>query len=283
MYCGDVRDFLDSPAATRYNKKVRLVLTSPPFPLNRKKKYGNLSGERYLAWLADFAPHFAGLLSPGGSIVIEVGNAWEPGRPVMSTLGLEALLAFKKCGHLNLIQQFVAYNPARLPGPAQWVNVERIRVKDAFTHIWWFARSVRPRADNRNVLKPYSRAMRDLLATRTYNSGKRPSGHSIGTSSFLKDNGGSIPSNVLVASNTTSSDEYQEHCRRRGRTPHPARMQDSLAEFFIRFLTREGDLVFDPFAGSNTTGAVAERLGRRWVSVEVERDYVRDSLVRFAT
>jgi site-specific DNA-methyltransferase (cytosine-N4-specific) len=221
------------------------------------------------------------MLAPGGSIVLELGNAWEPGRPIMSTLALEALLAFRAAAHLRLIQQFVAHNPARLPSPAQWVNVERIRVKDSFTHLWWLAPSDRPYADNRSVLQAYSDSMKELLRSRQYNSGKRPSGHKVGKKSFLRDNGGSIPSNVLNFSNTSSTDAYQEYCRQKDLKPHPARMQTGVAEFFIKFLTRPGDLVFDPFAGSNTTGAMAEALGRNWISVEANKEYVRGSRGRF--
>ncbi len=281
MYCALVEHFLSSKIASNYRGKVQLLFTSPPFPLNCKKKYGNLQGSAYREWLAEFAPAFRKMLAPGGSIVLELGNAWEPGRPVMSTLALEALLAFKTTGHLRLIQQFVAHNPARLPSPVQWVNVERIRVKDSFTHLWWLAPSDRPYADNRAVLQNYSESMKDLLRSRRYNAGKRPSGHNVGKKSFLRDNGGSIPSNVLNFSNTSSTDVYQEYCRRKGLKPHPARMQTGLAEFFIKFLTRPGDLVLDPFAGSNTTGAIAEVLGRKWVSIEANREYISGSRGRF--
>jgi DNA modification methylase len=181
-----------------------------------------------------------------------------------------------------LIQQFVVYNPARLPSPAQWVNVERIRVKDSFTHIWWLAPSDRPYADNRSVLTPYSTAMKKLLKSKQYNSGPRPSEHRIGKRSFLKDNGGAIASNVLSVSNTSSNDAYQEYCRKKGLKPHPARMQRDVATFFVKFLTRRGDAVLDPFAGSNTTGAVAEALRRKWISIEANRDYIRGSRGRFA-
>jgi hypothetical protein len=273
--------FLTSGVASKYRGKVQLLFTSPPFPLNHKKKYGNLRGEAYLQWLASFAQSFRKMLAPGGSIVLELGNAWEPGRPVMSTLALEALLAFKTEGRLRLIQQFVSYNPARLPSPAQWVNVERIRVKDSFTHLWWLAPSDRPYADNRSILTEYSSSMKSLLRLKRYNSGARPSGHRIGEQSFLRNNGGSIPSNVLVFSNTSSTDAYQEYCRRNKLKPHPARMQSGVAEFFIKFLSRPDDLVFDPFAGSNTTGAAAEALDRRWLSIEVNPEYIRGSRGRF--
>jgi site-specific DNA-methyltransferase (cytosine-N4-specific) len=124
-------------------------------------------------------------------------------------------------------------------------------------------------------------AMRDLLKSKRYNSGPRPSEHHIGKRSFLKDNGGAIASNVLSVSNTSSNDAYQEHCRKKGLKPHPARMQRDVAAFFVKFLTREGDTVLDPFAGSNTTGAVAEILRRKWVSIEANRDYIRGSRGRF--
>ncbi len=264
-----------------YQGKVDLILTSPPFPLNRKKKYGNKVGDEYLDWLAQFAPILRGLIRPRGSIVIEMGNAWEPGRPVMSTLSLEALLKFTKTGKLQLCQQFVWNNPARLPTPVQWVNIKRVRVKDAFTHIWWLARSANPVANNRRVLVPYSDSMRRLLRNGHYNGGIRPSEHDIGRRSFLTDNGGAIPSNVITLHNTHANLAYQNYCRKNGIKPHPARMAPGLAEFFINFLTRPADLVMDPFAGSNTTGAAAESLGRKWLAIEPQEDYIAGSVGRF--
>ena len=281
MYEGLAEDVLASEQFRRYRGKVQLILTSPPFPLNRKKRYGNRQGDEYREWLVSFAEKFREMLTKNGSIAIEMGNAWEPGKPVMSTLAMKTLIEFLERGNLHLCQQFVAHNRARLPSPAQWVNVERARVKDSFTHIWWMAPSMRPKANNKEILRPYSSAMQKLLSTRKYNSGRRPSEHTIGRSSFFKDNGGAIPSNVLVVTNTQANDEYMNYCRRRGLALQPSRMPRELPEFFIRFLTEERDLVLDPFAGSNTTGAVAESLGRRWVSIEPNPGYVRGSKGRF--
>ena len=294
MYQGDCEAVLKSYPITRRKGKVQLILTSPPFPLNRKKKYGNLTGEEYLNWLKNLAPLFRDYLSSDGSIVIELGNAWEGGKPVMSTLPLKALMAFLEAAELNLCQEFICYNPARLPTPAQWVTVERIRVKDSFTRLWWMSLVERPKANNRNILTEYSKSMKDLLKKGTYNAGPRPSGHHIGKKSFLTNNGGAIPPNVLVPShssyelinvlpisNTRPNDPYQIYCRQNNISPHPARMQTDLATFFIRFLTDKNDLVLDPFAGSNTTGSAAQELGRKWLSIEQDIDYVSTSEVRF--
>jgi len=199
----------------------------------------------------------------------------------MSTLALEALLEFLKKGNFNLCQQFICYNPARLPAPAEWVNVQRVRVKDSYTHVWWMSPTEQPKADNRRVLKNYSEAMLKLLKSQTYSSGQRPSEYRIGARSFLRDHNGAIPPNVLTLSNTRSRESYQLFCRARKLPIHPARMPAGLAEFFIKFLTTPKNLVLDPFAGSNTTGFVAESLKRRWLAIEPSKEYVEGSLGRF--
>jgi len=293
LLSGRTEDALDSEPLLSLRGSINLIITSPPFPLVRKKRYGNETGDVYLKWLESLAVRLRDLLTENGSIVIEIGNAWEEGSPIMSTLPLEALLAFKKAAGLHLCQHVICHNPARLPSPAAWVNLKRARLKDSFTHVWWMAKSEFPNADNRRVLNPYSKDMKDLLKRQKYNAGIRPSGHVISKSGFLTDHGGSIGPNVIDISGehypeallkftgTKWDSNYRAYCKAKGLPSHPARMQSSLAAFFIQFLTDEGDLVFDPFAGSNTTGAVAEELRRAWIGVEAEQAYVDGSRGRF--
>ncbi len=300
-YVGKAENLAGSTLGKKLRGKVQLILTSPPFPLNNKKRYGNLSGEKYKEWLCGFAEHFSDMLKPDGSIVMELGNSWVKGRPIQSLLHIESLIAFLKNpkANLRLCQQFVCYNPARLPSPAQWVTIERIRFTDSFTHLWWFAKSDYPKADNKRVLRPYSKNMIRLLNKKTYNSGRRPSEHVIGESSFFTNHGGSIGHNFIELesmvpgrdvrfpnamriANTGSNDFFLKTCREKKITPHPARMPADLAGLFIEFLTEPRDLVLDPFAGSNTTGYVAEKLGRRWVSIEANHEYALQSRIRFA-
>jgi site-specific DNA-methyltransferase (cytosine-N4-specific) len=160
------------------------------------------------------------------------------------------------------------------------------------------ARSDFPKADNRRVLRPYSQDMLELLRRGKYNNGRRPSHHGISKEGFLRNNGGSIPQNVLEIealnparpprvpnvlriANTASNDFFFRACRAREVSPHPARMPANLASFFVHFLTDPGDLILDPFAGSNTTGFVSELAGRRWVAIDQEKDYVEQSRIRF--
>lgn len=91
-----------------------------------------------------------------------------------------------------------------------------------------------------------------------------------------------IPSNLLEIANTESNSLYLRRCKETGQRPHPARFPRDFADFFIKFLTDEGDVVLDPFAGSNTTGFAAEQLLRRWIAFELSEDYLRTSQFRFS-
>jgi site-specific DNA-methyltransferase (cytosine-N4-specific) len=179
----------------------------------------------------------------------------------------------------DLAQEFFWYNPAKMPAPAEWVNVRRIRVKDSVEYLFWLVKEPFANADNRKVLQAYSPDMKRLI-NRGIQETVRPSGHVI-NGSFATDQGGSIPSNLIQCGNNESNSSYIRNAKRAGIPIHPARFPAEIPRFFIEFLTSKGDQVLDPFAGSNTTGWVAQSLGRRWLSVELRPDYVEGSKLRF--
>ena len=261
------------------SESVDLILTSPPFALKRKKQYGNEDEDKYVDWFMGFAAQLHRILKPDGSFILDLGGAYMPGFPVRSIYQFELLIRLVKEAGFYLAQEFYHYNPAKLPAPAEWVNVRRIRVKDSVNMVWWLSKTKNPKADNRKVLKPYSDSMKNLLKN-GYTAKLRPSGHDI-SDKFGKDNGGAIPANLLELANTDSNSAYQKMCRAAGVPVHPARFPTGFAEFFIKFLTDEGDLVFDPFAGSNTTGLVAENLNRCWLASELSEEYLLGSTYRF--
>jgi DNA modification methylase len=243
FWAATIERWLDSRHSAALAGRVNLVFTSPPFPLVRKKSYGNLEGGAYVRWLEGLAPRLAGLLAPDGSLVIEMGNAWNKGTPTMSTTPVKALLAFLRAGRFNLVHEFIWHNPARLPGPAQWVCIDRCRLSDTWTRFWWLSRAHTPKA--------YPERFPEVTT-------------------------------LLRVSNTRSAaDAYVRRCRELGVPVHPARMPPALPRFFVQFLTDPGDLVLDPFAGSNTTGSVAEQEGRRWVAIEANQHNLEPSRARF--
>lgn len=261
------------------DKCINLILTSPPFALTRQKEYGNKNADEYIDWFFKFAEQFKRLLKEDGSLVIDLGGAYLPGHPVRAIYQFELLV--RLCRELGffLAQEFFHYNPSKLPSPAEWVTVRRIRVKDAVNMVWWLSTTEYPKANNRNVLKPYSKSMQQLLAN-GYKAKLRPSGHDI-SEKFQKDNNGAIPSNLLELANTESNSAYLRRCKEAGIKPHPARFPLEFSRFFIDFLTEEHDVVLDPFAGSNTTGQSAEMSRRNWLAIEINELYLHGSLYRF--
>lgn len=301
------------------DESVDLICTSPPFALVTKKAYGNVDADEYIEWFEPYSKEFYRILKPKGSLAIDIGGSWVKGYPVRSLYHFELVVNLcrsPKKGGLGfyLAQEVYWYNPAKLPTPAEWVTVRRERVKDAVNTVWWLSKEPHPKANNRNVLKPYSKSMKNLIKN-GYNTQVRPSGHQI-SSKFQKDRGGSIPPNiieaqnggdigdlvvisssedneadeghkipgavnVISASNTSSNDYYQRRCKEEGIKRHPARFPQALPEFFINLCTEPGDLVLDVFSGSNMTGRVAETLRRKWLAFEIEEEYLKGSRFRF--
>ena len=277
-YVGDSRELLRQLE----DDSVDLVMTSPPFALQRQKSYGNESQDNYVDWLLGFCSDVLRVLRPTGSFVLDLGGAYEKGRPVRSLYNYRVLI--RLCDELGfkLAEEFFWYNPARLPSPIEWVNKRKIRAKDSVNTVWWLSKTDHPKADVSKVLVPYSARMLKLLEdpSRFYTPKKRPSGHDIGAR--FSDNGGAIPSNLLEIPNTESNSPYLRLCKAAGVTGHPARFPEKLPNFFIRFLTDPTDLVLDIFAGSNTTGAAAEAIGRRWMAFESSAEYLAASVLRFS-
>jgi len=277
-YVGDALELLQGLP----DESIDLVLTSPPFALQRQKEYGNVDQDEYVDWLLSFAIEIKRVLKSSGSFVLDLGGAYRRGRPVRSLYNYRVLI--RMCDDLgwNLAEEFFWFNPSKLPSPIEWVNKRKIRAKDAVNTIWWFSKTDFPKADITKVLLPYSERMKLLLqnSDKYYSPKKRPSGHDI-SSRFAEDKGGAIPPNLLQIPNTESNSRYLRCCQIVGINGHPARFPEKLPEFFIHFLTDVGDTVLDIFAGSNTTGAVAEALGRRWIAFEIDRSYLATSAFRF--
>lgn len=274
-YLGNAAELL----ALLPDSSVNLVMTSPPYALHFKKEYGNVDKTEYVDWFRPFGQQIYRVLKPDGSFVLNVGGSYNQGHPTRSLYHFKLLLMLCEEIGFQLAQECFWHNPAKLPTPAEWVNVRRMRIKDAVEYVWWMSKSEWPKANNRKVLVEYSDDMRRLLK-RGYRAKKRPSGHVI-TVKFGQDRGGSIPSNLIERGNNESNSDYIRACAQAGYKPHPARFPRALPEFFARFLTDENDVVLDPFGGSNMTGAVAEELGRRWLCFEIREDYLRASRVRF--
>src|SRR6266496_128333 len=193
-YCGEALALLQELP----NESIDLVLTSPPFALQRQKEYGNLNEDIYVNWLLQFTNEIKRVLKNMGSFVIDLGGAYLKNRPVRSLYNYRVLLKLCDEQGWNLAEEFFWYNPAKLPSPIEWVNKRKIRAKDSVNTVWWLSKSDFPKANVNRVLAPYSERMKKLLkdSDKYYSPKDRPSGHQI-SGKFSRDNGGAIPSNLL--------------------------------------------------------------------------------------
>lgn len=277
-YVGDSLELLSDLS----DKSIDLVMTSPPFALRRQKTYGNVEETEYVDWIKPFGKEIFRVLKETGSFVLDLGGAYRSGIPSRSLYNFRVLLTFCDEIGFHLAEDFYWFNPAKLPSPIEWVNKRKIRAKDSVNTVWWFSKTEFPKADIRKVLAPYSDRMKKLIEDPEafYKPKRRPSGHNI-SAGFGKDNGGAIPSNLLSIPNTDSNSNYLRLCKDLGFPRHPARFPTEIPAFFIKMLTDEKDVVLDIFGGSNTTGFAAESLNRKWLTFELDKQYLVSSVFRF--
>jgi hypothetical protein len=194
-----------------------------------------------LGWYAGMFELLAERLTASGSMVVVLGNEWRP--PNQTGRTLDALRLIAKASRLQLAQTFVVVHdePLMSPSVSDQMKVE-IGVRRVHDH--------------------HTHAW--------WLTGPTP-----------KVNVGPVSSSVIYAAETPPDWRYLEYCREHGVERHAAMMPLSLPSYFVKLLTDPGDLVVDPFAGSNATGAAAEKHGRRWLSVESDLGHVSSSRGRF--
>lgn len=265
------------------NGSVSLVVTSPPYGLAKSKEYEVSKADDNVEWLLSLADSWKNLLTDDGTLLLNVGPAWlGHGIVGQSTWRQELVFRLVKELGYTFAQTMYWNSPSKLPSPAQFVTIKRVRITESVEEIFAFTKSpTESRWNNRRVLVPYSDAMKRVLAAGgERKSMTRPSGHQLAAGAFGVDNGGAIPKNLITLSHTDSNSRYRRHCREAGLPAHPAMFPEGLAEFLIKLTTEEQDVVFDPFGGALTVGAVCERLNRRWISSERSLTYLAGAGVR---
>lgn len=260
-----------------------LIYLSPPYPILSGRDYGRYACAEWLDWMTGLGSQWHNLLADTGSLMLNLGTAWTKGAPTQEpyieriTLNLIDDIGFYKAGH------DFWHNPNKMPSPMPWVAVRRVRPKPSVEHILWFSKSRHPKASTDDLLTPYkaSTLARLIGKPSTAEDRTRPSGYRTGAASWARDNGGAIPSNLIVASPAGGNSAYNRTCRQQGFPQHPATFPDALPERAIKLTTEPGDIVYDPMGGSLTTARVAERLGRRWLTNELALGYLRGGITRF--
>jgi DNA modification methylase len=258
---------------------LQLLMTSSPYPLLKPKEYGNVPPDRWVGWMTELFAQWKDLLTPDGSILLNIGSCFKAGVPAQQLHVERLLVKLEDELGFHLLQRLDWHQPCRLPSPLKWVGIERMRVTSSVEPLLWLSPNPMAYGNNRHVLRSYSAGgLRSIAAPRL---SKRPSGFTFGKSSFV-DRGGSIPSSLIVA-NSSGKEEtrYRKAVRAKGLEPHPAIMPAAVARFGIQLATDVGDVVFDPFCGSGTVVAESLKLGRRAIGSDRSLAYLESAAIRF--
>lgn len=277
--CESVLAGLDMP--------ITLAVSSPPYMLRTPRAYGNPTDEReYIDFLCRAVEPIARHLAPGGSVCLNLPNdIFEPGLPSRSLYLERLVLALADRFSLHLMDRLIWSNPSRPPGPVAWASKTRQQLNAGYEFVLWFSNDpARVPADNRRVLEAHTQRHLALMAAggeqrdQVYGDGA----YRLRPGAYAKVTPGRIPKNILVRGHRCADTlRYRADAAALGLPAHGAVQPLSIPDFLIRFLTKEGDVVCDPFGGTIKTGMAAERLGRRWIVVEKILEYVRASAERF--
>jgi site-specific DNA-methyltransferase (adenine-specific) len=233
-----------------------LIVTSPPYADRRKNTYGGVSPEKYVEWFLPRSKQFLRALKPAGTFVLNIKEKAENGE--RHTFVIELILALRKQGWL-WTEEFIWHKKNSYPG--KWPN----RFRDSWERCLQFNKTRHFKMNQEAVMVP----MGDWAEGRLKSLGKNDvvrfdsqvgSGFGKNIANWLGREK-AYPSNVL---------HLATEC---GNKNHSAAFPEALPEWFIKLFTDEGDFVLDPFVGSGTTCAVAQKLRRNSVGIEILAEY----------
>lgn len=252
---------------------VDLVFTSPPYADLRDYKVpgASIKPDEYTEWFIERAFEIRRVLKPMGSFILNISDRVVDGKQQLFVF--EIVLRLCRELGFNLVRDYVWYNPSSPPNIYSQGN--HGRTKKSHEYCFWFSKGDTWKFHMDPIRKPYSKDMQKYLngnGKGARSDNQRPSTYSFDCSKTWTDHGGSDPGSVIVLGNNASNDAFSKWCRDMG-THHPARFPERLAEFFIKAGSDPGDIVLDPFSGSGTCAVVAQRLGRRWIGIDINEDY----------
>lgn len=269
-----------------FDGEVDLIITSPPYLLTKDRQYGNIGTtvQGYVDNLLKMAEGWMKMLSPTGSIVLNINDSYVPNSGHQSLHKERLLIALEDRLGLHLVQNLPWWSPCKMP-TGYWTCNKRKHLVNAIESFYWLSPNPKDvNASNKRVLTEYSEKHKKLIADavgRKPAVSYRPSGTHINTETIYADNGGTVPHNLMVATPEGAASSYSRYCKERGLPRHPAMFPNSIPEFLIEFLTERDGLVADPYSGSFKVGKAAEKLGRFWAGAELVKEYIDGSVCRF--
>ncbi len=245
---------------------VDLIVTSPPYADNRKKTYGGIPPDAYVAWFLPISAELLRVLKPTGTFILNIKEKVVEGE--RHTYVLELILALRQQGWL-WTEEFIWHKKNSYPG--KWPN----RFRDAWERCLQFNKQKQFHMYQEAVMVPTGdwakTRLRKLSETdQRRDESKVGSGFGKNISNWIGREK-AYPNNVLHLATESSN------------RSHSATFPLELPSWFIKLFTQPGDLVLDPFLGSGTSALAARNLERHYLGMEVLPEYVelaQQSLLR---
>ncbi|MEM6298269.1 MAG: site-specific DNA-methyltransferase [Bacteroidota bacterium] len=260
LILGDCKEVLK----TLPDGSVDLIFTSPPYADQRKSTYGGIRPDKYVEWFLPISKELLRVLSPKGTFILNIKEKVVKGE--RSTYVMELIIEMRKQGWL-WTEEFIWHKKNSFPG--KWSN----RFRDSWERLLQFNKERKFNMYQEEVMIPVGdwakTRLKNLSDTdKTRDESKVGSGFGKKISNWVgRDK--VYPTNVLHLATECNNKK------------HSAAFPEGLPEWFIKLFTQVGDTVLDPFMGSGTTNAVAQRLQRNSIGIEIKPEYhdmVKESL-----
>ena len=235
---------------------VDLIVTSPPYAERRAKSYGGISAKKYQDWFLPISKELFRVLKPTGSFILNIKEHSQDGEK--HTYVLELILSMKKQGW-RWTEEYIWHKQNAMPG--KW----KYRFRDSWERCLHFTKSKDVKMNQDRVKVPIG----DWAKTRMNNLSEKDlkRNNSATNSGLGRDLSNWIgkksvyPSNVLLLPTVCAN------------LNHSATFPEALPTWFIKLFSDPGDIVLDPFAGCGTTARAATKLDRKYLGIEINKQY----------
>jgi site-specific DNA-methyltransferase (adenine-specific) len=261
IICGDCEEVLKAIP----DSCTDLIFTSPPYANQRNTTYGGIDPDKYVDWFLPRADELFRVLKPNGSFVLNIKERVVNGE--RHTYVLELILEMRKRGWL-WTEEYMWHKKNSHPG--KWPN----RFRDNWERLLHFTKSKHFQMFQDEVMTPVGDWAQDRLKNLS-EVDKRRDNSRVG-SGFGKNVSNWIGRDKVYPSNVL---HMATECYNR---QHSAVFPVALPEWFIKLLTKPGDLILDPFNGSGTTCVAAKRLGRNYLGIDINQEYCQLAIERLS-
>jgi len=252
LYLGDSNQILK----TIEDNSIDLIFTSPPYADRRKDTYGGVHPDDYVGWILPITKELLRVLKPRGTFILNIKERVVNGE--RHTYVIDLILQMREQGWL-WTEEFIWHKKNSYPG--KWPN----RFRDSWERLLHFNKQRKFNMYQESVMVPIGEWAESRLKNlsdvdQVRDPSKVGSGFGKNVSNWVgRDK--VYPTNVLHLATET------------GNRNHSAVFPEALPEWFISLFTRESDWVLDPFMGSGTTNAVAQRMNRNSIGIEIQEKY----------